>query len=161
MESTAFQSALQNYTQSSRGITLSGAYAVRRSFQRFGLTYSWDDSDINPISLASKDYFYELAFRSVSGANAVHGIMTSKLVPSFSKSTIDSPLRPHRGSSYFVGMDIAGLGGNVDYLRPIGEYKKFIPDEGFPRQQAGVADPGLPCAGIVHHRIRGEDRASV
>ncbi|MGC2209006.1 MAG: outer membrane protein assembly factor BamA [Candidatus Korobacteraceae bacterium] len=147
MESAAFQSALQNYTQSSRGITVSGAYAVRRSFRRFGLTYSFDDSDINPISLASQDYFYELAFRSVSGTNAVHGIMTSKLVPSFSKSTIDSPLRPHKGSSYFVGMDIAGLGGNVDYLRPIGEYKKFIPMKGFHANKQGLQTLGFRVQG--------------
>jgi len=145
--SGAFQNALQNYTQSSRGFSLSSSYAVRRSFKRFGLTYSWDDSDINPISLASKDYFYELAFRDVSGPNAVHGIMTSKLVPSFSSSTIDNPMRPHRGRSYFVGMDIAGLGGNVDYIRPIGEYKTFIPMKGLHPNKQGLQTLGFRVQG--------------
>ena len=103
MESSAFQNSLQNYTQSSRGFTLSSSYAVRRSFKRFGLTYSWDNSNITPISLASKDYFYELAFRDVSGPDAVQGIVTSKLVPSFSNSTIDNPMRPHKRAQLLCG----------------------------------------------------------
>ena len=148
MESSAFQNSLQNYTQASRGFTLSSSYAVRRSFKRFGLSYSFDTSDITPISLASKDYFYELAFRSgVSGPDVVHGIVTSKLVPSFSKSTIDNPMRPHSGSSYFVGMDIAGVGGNVDYLRPIGEYKKFIPMKGLHMNKQGLQTLGFRVQG--------------
>ena len=103
--------------------------------------------DHHYLSPPPPDYFYESDFRSVSGTNAVHGIMTSKLVPSFSKSTIDSPLRPHRGSSYFVGMDIAGLGGNVAYLRPIGEYKKFIPMKGFHANKQGLQTLGFRVQG--------------
>jgi outer membrane protein insertion porin family len=144
---TAFQNSLQNYSQSSRGFTMSGAYAVKRSFKRFGLTYSWDSSNISTFSLASKDYFYELAFRSVSGPNAVQGIVTSKIVPSFSSSTIDNPMRPHRGRSYFLGMDIAGIGGNVDYLRPIGEYKKFIPMKGLHPNKLGLQTLGFRVQG--------------
>ena len=77
----------------------------------------------------------------------MQGIVTSKLVPSFSKSTIDNPMRPHRGSSYFIGMDIAGIGGNVDYLRPIGEYKKFIPMKGLHPNKQGLQTLGFRLQG--------------
>ena len=107
------------------------------------------------------EYFEFLAFRNVGGANALQGIQTSKLVPSFSLSTIDNPMRPHSGHSYFVGMDIAGIGGNVADIRPIGEYKVVHSDEGLPSEEGRHADAGLPSPGIVHHRLGRQDGASL
>jgi outer membrane protein insertion porin family len=68
-----------------------------------------------------------LNFRSISGPSALKGIKTSKVVPSFSYSDIDNPQRPHKGKSFFAGGEVAGLGGNVRDIRPIVEYKEFIP----------------------------------
>jgi outer membrane protein insertion porin family len=79
------------------------------------------------LSNASKILFTDLAFRGISGPNSLEGIITSKVLPNFSFSTIDSPISPHRGTSVFLGGDIAGLGGTVRSIRPIVQYKHFKP----------------------------------
>jgi outer membrane protein insertion porin family len=118
---------LQNYTQASAGFTLSLSYPMRRSFKRVGVTYSFDRSSLLALSNASKNLFEFLAFRGISGPNALEGIITSKIFPNFSFNTIDSPISPHHGHQFTVGAEIAGLGGTVRSVRPIVQYKKFIP----------------------------------
>ena len=118
---------LQNYSQSTTGFSLSSSYPLHRSFKRVGLTYTFSDSSIQTFSTASSEYFQFLAFRNVSGPNALQGIITSKVTPSFTWNRIDNPQRPHSGSSFFLAADISGLGGNVQMIRPVTEYKRFIP----------------------------------
>jgi outer membrane protein insertion porin family len=118
---------LQNYTQSSKGFSLSLNYPLHRSFKRVGISYSYDVSSLVALTTASKSLFSYLAFSGVSGPNALNGIVTSKVVPSYSKNTLDSGLSPHSGSSIYFASEIAGLGGTVRTIRPVFEYKKFIP----------------------------------
>ncbi len=118
---------LQNYTQSSAGFTSSLSYPLRRSFKRVGITYSFDRSSLLALSSASRNLFEYLAFRGISGPNALEGIITSKIFPNFSFNTINSPISPHSGHSFTVGAEFAGIGGTVRSIRPIVEYKKFIP----------------------------------
>jgi outer membrane protein insertion porin family len=118
---------LQNYTQSSTGFSVSLSYPIRRSLKRVGLSYSYDRSSLIALSTASQTLFTNLAFRGLTGPNSLNGIVTSKIVPSYSKSTIDSPISPHTGTSMFLASEIAGLGGTVQSVRPIFEYKHFIP----------------------------------
>jgi outer membrane protein insertion porin family len=122
-----FLNNLQNYTQSSTGFTASVSYQLHHSFKRVGLTYSFDTSSIVAVSDASKILFTDLAFRGISGPNSLEGIITSKILPSFSFSTIDSQISPKGGTSLFLGGEIAGLGGTVRSIRPIVQYKHFIP----------------------------------
>jgi outer membrane protein insertion porin family len=129
--------SLQNFTQDSVGFTANVSYPIRRSFKRVGLTYSFDNSSIKTFSDASRQYFEFISFRNVSGPNSLEGITTSKLVPSFSFSTIDNPMRPHSGRSFFVSSDIAGLGGNVRMIRPVTEFKQWIPMKGFRPNREG------------------------
>ncbi|ABF39253.1 surface antigen (D15) [Candidatus Koribacter versatilis Ellin345] len=125
--SQSVQDTLQNYSQSTTGFTLSSSYPLHRSFKRVGLSYTFSDSSVQTFSTASTQYFQYLAFRSVTGPNALEGILTSKVTPSFTWNRIDNPQRPHRGSSFFLAADISGLGGNVQMIRPVTEYKRFIP----------------------------------
>lgn len=118
---------LQNYTQSSGGFTTSLSYPLRRSFKRVGITYSFDRSSLIALSTASKGLFEFLAFRGISGPNALSGIITSKIFPNFSFNTLDSGLYPHSGHQMTLGAEIAGLGGTVRSVRPIIQYKHFIP----------------------------------
>ena len=118
---------LQNYSQSTTGFTLSSSYPLHRSFKRVGLSYTFSDSSIETFSTASADYFQYLAFRNINGPNALQGILTSKLTPSFTWNTIDNPQHPHHGQSFFLAADIAGIGGNVQMIRPITELKKWYP----------------------------------
>jgi len=118
---------LQNYSQSSVGFTSSLSYPLHRSFKRLGLTYSLDRSTLLPLSTASKSLFDFIAFRGISGPNAVNGIITSKIFPSFSFNTLDSGISPHRGHQMSLGAEFAGLGGTVRSIRPIIQYKRFVP----------------------------------
>ena len=118
---------MQNFTQTSTGFSTSLAYPIKRSFKRVGITYNFDNSSVTTYSQASADYFETLAFRGISGPNALNGIITSKVVPNFSYNQIDNPSRPHSGQSFYMSTEFAGLGGNVKYIKPVAEYKKFIP----------------------------------
>jgi outer membrane protein insertion porin family len=118
---------LQNYSQSSAGFTTSLSYPLKRSFKRVGITYSFDRTTLLPLSTASKTLFDFIAFRGISGPNAVNGIITSKIFPNFSFNTLDSGISPHRGHQLTLGAEIAGLGGTVRSIRPIVQYKRFIP----------------------------------
>lgn len=118
---------LQNYTQSSTGFTTSLSYPLHRSLKRVGITYSFDNSSLIALSDASKALFTNLAFRGISGPNALSGIITSKILPSFSINTLDAAYQPHRGKQLFLGGEVAGLGGTVKSVRPIMQYKQFFP----------------------------------
>jgi outer membrane protein insertion porin family len=123
----SYQALLQNFTQTSTGATTSLSYPIKRSFKRVGITYSLDDSSVQTFSTASSNYFETLAFRGISGPNALNGIITSKIIPNLSYNKIDNPQRPHSGQSLYVATEFAGLGGNVRYIKPVAEYKKFVP----------------------------------
>jgi outer membrane protein insertion porin family len=125
--SSAVLQNLQNYSQSSVGFTTSLSYPLRRSFKRVGITYSLDRSTLLPLSTASKSLFDFIAFRGISGPNAVNGIITSKIFPNFSFNTLDSGISPHRGHQLTVGAEFAGLGGTVRSIRPVVQYKRFHP----------------------------------
>jgi len=122
-----FLQNLQNYTQSSTGFSLSVSYPLRRSFKRLGLSYSLDRSSLVAVSDASKILFTNINFRGISGPNALNGIITSKIVPSFTMNTLDAAYQPHRGRSIFLGGEFSGLGGTVNTIRPIVQYKQFFP----------------------------------
>jgi outer membrane protein insertion porin family len=118
---------LQNYTQSSTGFTSSLSYPLHRSLKRVGITYSFDNSSLIALSDASKALFTNLAFRGISGPNALSGIITSKILPSFSINTLDAAYQPHSGRQFYIGGELAGLGGTVKSVRPIVQYKQFFP----------------------------------
>jgi outer membrane protein insertion porin family len=124
---SALEENLQNYTQSSKGFTINFSYPIRRSFKRIGITYQLDNSSIVALTTASKTLFDFLQFSGISGPNALNGIVTSKITPSFTKNSLDRALFPHSGSSLFLGLELAGLGGSVRTIRPIVSYKHFIP----------------------------------
>ena len=124
---SVLQQNLQNYTQSSRGFSVNLAYPLHRSFKRVGISYSYDDSSIVALTTASQSLFNSLAFSGISGPNALNGIITSKVTPSFSINSVDRALYPHKGSSLFAGAEIAGLGGTVRTVRPTMQYTHWIP----------------------------------
>jgi outer membrane protein insertion porin family len=145
----------QNYSQSSTGFTTSISYPLRRSFKRVGLTYAFDTSSVTTFSTASQQLFEQIAFRNVSGPNALQGVITSKIFPSFSWNTINNPQRPHQGFSLFVGGDISGLGGNVAAIRPIVEWKHFFPMKNFRPNREGTHTFGYRLQGSFITGYRG------
>ncbi|HWK31422.1 MAG TPA: outer membrane protein assembly factor BamA, partial [Terriglobales bacterium] len=145
----------QNYSQSSTGFTTSLSYPLRRSFKRVGITYAFDTSTVRTFSTASQQLFEFIAFRNLSGPNSLKGIVTSKLVPNFSFSTVDYPQRPHTGKSLYFAADIAGIGGNVASIRPVVEFKQFIPMKNFRHDKEGGHTFGYRLLGSYITGYRG------
>jgi outer membrane protein insertion porin family len=58
----------------------------------------------------------------------LHGIITSKITPSYTFNTVDHPITPSRGQEMFASLGFAGgpLGGNVETLEPTLSYKRFM-----------------------------------
>ncbi len=118
---------IQNFRQSSVGFTTFASYPLRRGFSRVSLTYGYDTSSIKTFSASSRQYFEFLNFRGVSGPNALEGIKTSKIIPSYVFNTIDHPLNPTTGRSLIVTGELAGIGGNVRLYRPTVSFTMFKP----------------------------------
>jgi outer membrane protein insertion porin family len=126
---TAQQSLVQNYNQSSTGLNFSISYPIPRTFKRVGLTYSWDKSTITTFSQASANLFQTLAFRSgqIQGANALEGIYTSSVSLSYVYNRVGpSIFKPRFGTDISAAFQLAGLFGNVRYFSPVVQYKHFV-----------------------------------
>jgi outer membrane protein insertion porin family len=122
--------SLQNYTQASKGFTLSASYPLPRKYgfgKRVGITYSYDVSSLVALTTASKNLFSFLAFSGISGPNQLNGIITSKIFLEYDKNTLDAALYPHSGTKYFLGADVSGIGGTVRTIRPVADYQHWIP----------------------------------
>ncbi len=129
--STATNSLVQNYNQSSTGFSVSGSYPIRRSFERVGLTYSLNKSSVTAFSPASQNLFQTLSFRSgIQGQNALTGIITSQASFSFQYNHLDSTFMPRTGKEFSGAFQLAGLFGNVRYIQPVVEFKQFRPIKG-------------------------------
>jgi outer membrane protein insertion porin family len=129
--SSATQSLLQKYDQSSTGFTVSGSYPIRHSFKRIGITYSLNSANVTTYSAASSNFFQTLSFRSgIQGQNALDGILTSSVLFSFSENKLDAIYEPHHGHEISADLAIAGLWGNVRYIQPLIEFKSFHPIKG-------------------------------
>ncbi len=150
--------SLQNFSQSRTGFSTSLSYPIRRSFKRVALGYSFDVSSISVFSQFSQLYFEQLNFRNISGPNSLTGIVTSKLIPSFTSNTVDSPVHPHKGRNIFLGGDIAGIGGNVSFIRPIASYTRWTPMKGLKangdgRNSLGIRIQGSFISGYSGHVV--------
>ena len=129
--STATQSLLQKYDQTSSGFTVSGSYPIKHSFKRIGITYSWNKSTITTYSAASSNLFQTLAFRSgIQGQNALDGILTSSVLFSFTENKTDAVYMPHTGHEISADMALAGIWGSVRYFQPLISFKDYIPVKG-------------------------------
>jgi outer membrane protein insertion porin family len=110
---------------------------------------------VRTFSTASQQLFEFIAFRNLSGPNSLKGIVTSKLVPNFSFSTVDYPQRPHTGKSLYFAADISGIGGNVASVRPVVEFKQFIPMKNFRHDKEGSHTLGYRLLGSYITGYRG------
>src|SRR6185312_9914207 len=92
-----------DYNPSTEGLTISTSTALRKLFRmsgvaRVGLSYSLSRSGITTFNDNTRNVFETLAFRAgIAGQNQLNGIITSQLTPSFSFSTLDRAVGPHRG----------------------------------------------------------------
>jgi outer membrane protein insertion porin family len=120
----------QNYTQNSKGFTIFASYPLHRyAFTRVSITYGWTKSDISTFSQASQLLFQSLQFSGLAGSSSLNGIVSSKVTPSISYDTVNSPVNPTAGKSfeYSLGLEGGPLGGNLDTFSNIFLMKYFRP----------------------------------
>jgi len=140
---TAENSLLNNYNQSSKGVTVSTSTALRKLFRRtgvarVGLAYSLSSSGITTFNQNTLSIFQTLAFRSgIAGANSLNGIVTSIVTPSFSFSTLDRAVGPHNGKDFSFAFQLAGVGGNTKYYQPVASWRQFFPMKGLKVNKEG------------------------
>jgi outer membrane protein insertion porin family len=125
--SSAQQSLVQNYNQSSEGVNFSIGYPLKRhSFQRLGFTYSLTRSSITAFSTASQSFFQTISFRSgIQGSNALSGIVNSTASFTYVYNTVNNPQRPRQGKEYTAAFQFSGIGGNLRYFSPAIAYKSY------------------------------------
>lgn len=117
---------VQNYVQNSDGFTVFAQYPLRKlSFARVGLNYGLTRTNIKSFNAASTLLFESLQFTSLSGPNALNGIISSTITPSISYNTIDNPINSTHGKSLFYSVGFAGLGGNVKTITNVVDTKYF------------------------------------
>ena len=118
---------LLNYISNGRGFTTFVNYPLKRSFARLGLSYGYNVQNIQVLTDAAKQYFNYLNFQGISGPNSLQGIATSQITPSYTYNTVNHPITPTQGKSFFISLPFAGsiLGGNVNTFEPTIDMKYF------------------------------------
>jgi outer membrane protein insertion porin family len=140
---TAQQSLLTNYNESTKGLSLSVSEPLRHLFSRTGVTrvgisYQLSRSSITTFNQNTTNVFQSLAFRSgVAGQNQLNGIITSVVSPSFTFSSLDRAVGPHSGKDFNIALQVAGVGGNVKYYSPVASYRQFYPMKGLKIDRSG------------------------
>ncbi len=133
---TAQQSLLTNYNESSTGLTISSSTALRKLFRRsgvarVGISYSLTKSGITTFNDNTRTVFQSLAFRSgIAGQSQLEGIISSVITPSFTFSTLDRAVGPHSGKDFNIAIQVAGAGGNTKYYAPTLAWRQFFPMKG-------------------------------
>jgi outer membrane protein insertion porin family len=116
----AINPALQdNYNTNSKGFTIFASYPLRKlSFTRLGITYGWSTTDLKPFSQSATLLFEETKFTSLAGPNALNGIRESKITPTITYNTVNNPVNPTNGKSFYYGLSFEGgpLQGNVNTI---------------------------------------------
>jgi outer membrane protein insertion porin family len=119
---------VQNYVQNSTGFTVFAQYPLRRlSFARVGLSYGLTRTNIKSFNQASTLLFESLQFRSLTGPSALNGIVSSTITPSISYNTVNHPINPTGGKSFYYSVGFSGLGGNVKTITNVVDMKYFHP----------------------------------
>src|SRR3989441_6951556 len=119
---------IQNYNQDSTGFTAFASYPVRKlSFTRIGLQYGLTRTNITAFNDASKLLFTQLQFRSIAGPSALNGIVSSTITPTITYNTVNNPINPTGGKSYFYSLGFSGLGGNVKSVSNVFDWKYYHP----------------------------------
>ncbi len=115
------QSSLLNYTTNGKGFTTFLSYNLRRSFARVGISYSFSDQSLTPVTgSGAVSYFQFVNFQGITGPNQLSGIKSSTITPTYAYNTVNHPITPTRGLRINASFGYTGtaLGGNVNTLQP-------------------------------------------
>jgi outer membrane protein insertion porin family len=112
------------FTQKSTGAVLTTGFPIGRGFSRMFLNYSYQRVRVDQISevytnpdvLARNPFLRDSLLIGQNGERIV-----SKVSPSFVYNSVDQPIFPTTGRRLTLSVDLAGLGGNTNFYKPIME----------------------------------------
>jgi outer membrane protein insertion porin family len=112
------------FTQKSIGTVLTMGFPLGRGFTRMFTNYSYQRvrvTEINelytdPQVLARNPFLRDSLLIGQDGERII-----SKVAPSIVFNSVDQPIFPTTGKRYTASIDLAGLGGNTNYYRPMVE----------------------------------------
>jgi outer membrane protein insertion porin family len=118
------------FTQSSAGGNL--VYGFRTgNFSRMFFNYSYEQTRVkdlheaynDPLLLARNPFLADSLLIDSQGNRRI----ISKIGPSWVYNTVDQPIFPSSGTRYTFTADLAGLGGNTNFVNPRAEAIWYIP----------------------------------
>ena len=119
------------YTEASTGGTATVGIPLAL-YTRMFVSYSYEATnvaDVNPYFTRDdpgyqnyNPFFNDLLLLDSQGHRTV-----SKVTPMISRNTVDHPIFPRRGTRYQAGIDLAGLGGNSKFWKPVLEGIWYLP----------------------------------
>src|SRR6185436_8844773 len=109
-----------SYTQDSLGGSVMMGFPLK-DFTRMFLTYTLEQNsvkDVNPAYLdpdviARNPFLADALLIGNGGRRTI-----SQISPSIVHSTIDNPIFPNQGKRFTLGTDFAGIGGDVNFIKP-------------------------------------------
>src|SRR5712691_3286115 len=111
------------FTQKSSGIVGTMGFPLS-GFSRMFVNYSYErvrvteisDLYLEPTVLARNPFLRDSLLIGQSGERII-----SKVVPSFVYNTVDQPIFPTSGKRFTTSLDLAGIGGNTNFYKPLVE----------------------------------------
>jgi len=109
------------FTQKTAGGALSVGFPIS-SWSRMFLNYQYERVRVtevasayqDPLVLARNPFLRDSLLVGEGGERVI-----SKVVPSLVHNTVDNPIFPTSGKRYTASIDLAGLGGNTNFYKPL------------------------------------------
>ena len=110
------------FTQRSTGAVATFGFPLGRGFTRMFTNYSYQQvsvteiSDLysDPVVLQNNPYLADSLLIWQNGVRVI-----SKITPSIIHNTVDNPIFPTTGNRFTASLDLAGLGGNTHFYKPM------------------------------------------
>ena len=124
---------IELFTRKTTGVTFRLSRPLGFSFWRLGGSYSYQNINIDNIAPGFEAFALGQLIGFVPGgdpADALKGIKRSEFTPSLSFNSTNHFFFPTNGKSLTGSIGITGgfLGGDFSMIRPVVEYKQFMPD---------------------------------
>ena len=110
------------FTQKSSGAVLTVGFPLGNGFTRMFTNYSYERVRVTEISqlytdpaVLARNPFLKDALLTAQGGERI----ISKVVPSIVHNTVDQPIFPTTGRRFTASVDLAGLGGNTNFFKPM------------------------------------------
>jgi outer membrane protein insertion porin family len=115
---------ISQFTQKSAGGAVTLGFPLGSGFTRMFTNYSYEKVRVtelsevfdDPLLLSRNPFLRDSLLISAGGERII-----SKITPSIVHNTVDQPIFPTTGKRFTISSDLAGLGGNTNFYKPMVE----------------------------------------